>query len=332
MTPTKLSESDKQEILKLYHLPGESTSTLSARYHVSPTTITRILKSGLSEQEYEAIVQQKRTPRSQSLVLESSSEPPSAMAEQTELPLEIATPVSPVEKPSQEPREEPSPSLPDPSSTSRRHRKRSSAAVNGVEATSTPEASPAVEISEATAPINLKPITLKKPAEPAAKDLAEGVDLLKGEEFIDELEDEEDLDDLEDDLEDEDEDGDEDLSDEEEEAQLLASIKLHSTTQIQVLPLSESDLPKTLYLVIDRAAELITQPLREFGDLGQIPVEEVQEKTLPIFDNHRVARRFSKKTQRVVKVPDGKVLHKVSSYLQAKGITRLLIDGQVFSL
>jgi hypothetical protein len=36
--------------------------------------------------------------------------------------------------------------------------------------------------------------------------------------------------------------------------------------------------------------------------------------------------------QRVVKVPDSKVITKVSGYLQAKGITRLLIDGQVYSL
>jgi hypothetical protein len=84
--------------------------------------------------------------------------------------------------------------------------------------------------------------------------------------------------------------------------------------------------------VVDRASELITRPLRDFAELGQIPSEEVQAKTLPIFDNHRVARRFSRRMQRVVKVPDSKVITKVSGYLQAKGITRLLIDGQVYSL
>ncbi|HAZ49781.1 MAG TPA: hypothetical protein DDW76_37385 [Cyanobacteria bacterium UBA11369] len=84
--------------------------------------------------------------------------------------------------------------------------------------------------------------------------------------------------------------------------------------------------------MVDRAAELVVKPLKDFADLGLIPTEEVQERTLPVFDNHRVARRFSNRTQRVIKVPDGKMLQKVGDHLKAKGITRLLIDGQVYSL
>ncbi len=99
-----------------------------------------------------------------------------------------------------------------------------------------------------------------------------------------------------------------------------------------MLPLSEASLPKICYLVVDRSAELVARPLREFSDLGRIPVEEVQQKTLPIFDNHRVAKRFSNRSQRVIKVPDGQMLQKTCSHLKAKGITRLLIDGQVYSL
>jgi hypothetical protein len=102
---------------------------------------------------------------------------------------------------------------------------------------------------------------------------------------------------------------------------------------VQVLPLAEASLPRTCYLVVDRSAELIARPLKEFGDLGQIPEAETLEKTLPIFDNHRIAKRYSNpRTQRVIKLPDGQVLQKTSSHLQAKGITRLLIDGQVYAL
>ena len=96
--------------------------------------------------------------------------------------------------------------------------------------------------------------------------------------------------------------------------------------------LTEAVLPKTCYLVVDKFTELVTRPLIAFGELGQIPVEESQEKTLPVFDNHRVAHRFSARNQRVLKVPDGRMLQKTTVYLQAKGITRLLIDGQVYKL
>jgi len=141
-----------------------------------------------------------------------------------------------------------------------------------------------------------------------------------------------------DDLEDDDLDDDlyedeEDFEDEDYEApKPLVTRRSNGEASVQVLPLSVANLPKTCYLVIDRSAELITRPLKDFGDLGLIPSLENQQKTLPIFDNHRVAKRFSTKRDRVIKVPDSQMLHKASSHLQAKGITRLLIDGQVYSL
>ena len=101
---------------------------------------------------------------------------------------------------------------------------------------------------------------------------------------------------------------------------------------IQILPLSQAALPRTCYLVIDRSAELIVKPLADFADLGTIPETEVRQRTLPVFDNHRIAKRFSHRRERVIKVPDGRMLQKTSSHLQDKGITLLLIDGQIYSL
>jgi hypothetical protein len=86
-------------------------------------------------------------------------------------------------------------------------------------------------------------------------------------------------------------------------------------------------------VVVERtSSELVVLPLRTFAELGQIPEEEGESRTLPVFENHNVARRFSRRNQRVVKVPDGTLLQTTSAYLKAKGITRLFIDGQVFSL
>ncbi|TAF01354.1 MAG: hypothetical protein EAZ79_00170 [Oscillatoriales cyanobacterium] len=148
--------------------------------------------------------------------------------------------------------------------------------------------------------------------------------MLSGEDFSDFDEDEgDDEDEDEDDL---DDDFDEDLEDEDSlfEGSLLGSMsgessELRAIGPIQVLPLSEASVPKICYLVVDRAAELI-------------PAAEIREKTLPVFDNHRVARRFSTRNQRVFKIPDGRLLQKAAPYLLAKGITRLLIEGQVYSI
>lgn len=129
-----------------------------------------------------------------------------------------------------------------------------------------------------------------------------------------------------------DDDEDEDEDEDDEDSIDLPKPKLQSTVTLSVMPLAEAVLPKPCYLVVDMRSELITRPLSDFADLGQIPSDEEKAKTLPVFDNHRVARRFSRNKQRVIKVPDGDLITRTSPYLQAKGITRLLIDGQVFDL
>ena len=49
MSPKKLIDDDKQEILNLYRQTSETTSTLAHRYGVSSSTISRFLKNTLSD-------------------------------------------------------------------------------------------------------------------------------------------------------------------------------------------------------------------------------------------------------------------------------------------
>ena len=144
-----------------------------------------------------------------------------------------------------------------------------------------------------------------------------------------ESEDDEDEDDDEDDFE-----GLEDDGDDDDDGGFLSGsdLQLKSESLVEVMPFADAVLPKTCYLVIDRTAELVTRPLKDFGELGQIPEAETQARTLPIFDNHRIARRFSHRNQRIIKVPDADMLKKTSLQLSAKGITRLLVNGHIYSL
>lgn len=286
MSPRKLTSSNKEEILDLYRNSQATTSTLADRYGVSSSTISRFLKSNLSEPEYEELIQQKRLGRTsgrQELPETRSPKPPKPIKKQ--LPEKSSSTSLDVEVPAQKP-------------------------------------TPA---DEATA----KPVEKPTPAESEPESQAdffeenEGVNVATLQEMLGE-----DLAEL-----DEDEEvlpGDEDEW--EDEIQVSADLVPSESTSLQVLPLSEASFPKTCYLVVDRGADLITPPLREFADLGNIPVAENQQKTLPVFDNQRVARRFSNRFQRVIKVPDGRLLEQTSSHLEAKGITRLLIDGKVYSL
>lgn len=318
MAPKKLSESDKQEILDRYRHSDETTVTLAAHYGVSTSTISRILKQSLPEDAYESLVQQKRGgPRVQheQELLPGILSPGSVELSPTDLFDDSET--EPVFE----------------SKPQRRQRKRSAAGSISAEQL----AASAAHLSQLEFAPSLKKLTaFDSQPEPILP--TQEVTLAPAEEFADleeeeeleedDLEDLDDLDDLEDDLEDDefDESG---LTDE---LASLDPIQLQRTGQLQILPLTEAPIPRTCYVVVDRSSELITRPLKDFAELGQVRTEEIQEKTLPIFDNHRVAKRFLRRMQRIVKVPDGRVFQKVKPYLQAKGITHLLIDGQVYSL
>ena len=323
MAPSKLSATDKRDIIELYRQPGETTSTIAERYGVSGSTISRVLKSTLPDDEYGALIQQKRLtvdkpqPQVDKPQIDSSrqledtpSKPDTGVANQTTDGASVEKTVIPPPK---------------IRGLSKRPRSRSVAAAEAEEtSTQLPllnmAASPLTESSTPEASIDYA-LT--------SADFSVAVDetlVATGLDDVDQLDPDDDYgDDLENDdsLEDELEDWEEDEE--------IAPPKLQHEA-LQIVPLTEAHLPSPCYLVVDRLAELITRPLRDFGELGQIPETNVQSRTLPVFDNHRVARRFSRRNQRVVKVPNGSILQKTSYYLQEKGITHLLVDGRIYSL
>ncbi len=349
MTPTKLSDSDKREILRLYRQSEENTITLAKRYGVSSSTVRRILQSALSESEYEFLVQQKQKRLSDRT---SVSEPTEANAESSLVDRET----DPVDIPLSESVPVPQ-SVPNSRPTIRNRSLSAAQPVADLEIRGTLQSDLDVSDLPDAETIYVAPRSDRAVATGELQPILPEAGLLAGEDFSD-FDEDEDEDEDEDDL---DDDFDEDLEDEDSlfEGSLLGSIssgesilfvgvapvgagfpsdrfananELRATGLIQVLPLSEASLPKICYLVVDQAAELITRPLKAFGELGQIPVAEIREKTLPVFDNQRVARRFATRNQRVFKIPDGRMLQKAGPYLLAKGITRLLIDGQVYSV
>lgn len=361
MPPTKLTDSDKQKILALYRQSDETTISLAQQFSVSTSTISRILKQSLSEAEYDALIQKKRTAGSSKSEREAAVDLP-ALGEGVASLESLETDPQPPQPDvfSAVPQAvEPDVAEPDAAEAGsalrggRRQRRRSGSAIPEPSKLSTVAPPVLAKKKQAGQEGAIAPAksAFSADAEPADEDSAEPIvaeleaverDILKHEGVFTDIdeEDDEDLDDedLTDDLDDDlDEDG---LDDEDDDGSLIdAAVELddltgglHSNMPLHIAPLSEAKLPKSCYLVVDRASDLVTRPLKDFAGLGLIPNDQEEERTLPVFDNHRVAKRYVRRMQRVVKVPDGQVFLKASPYLQAKGITRLLIDGRVYSL
>ncbi len=273
---------------------------------MSSSTISRFLKSHLSESEYEELIQQKRLARTH------KSSPKTSQVKKDKEKLKSSEPkVTPSkEKPkSSEPEVTPSTEIPSISPP----------------VVATTEIEDNTVIPQTPAKIKSRRPIIKESLPPEEEeDEDDVVDVVTLGEMLGE-----DIDELDEDEDEEDYDDDWDTETDEDITYPHANI---DKLNIQILPLTDASFPRTCYLVIDRASELITRPLEDFADLGTIPKSEIQQTTLPVFDNHRVAKRFSHRRERIIKVPDGRMLQKTSSYLEAKGITRILIDGQVYSV
>lgn len=356
MTPSKLSETDKRDIVNLYKQAGETTATLADRYGVSSSTVSRILRSGLSTEEYETLVQQKRTARFQSTASASQNGDETTITAQVqqqptahmtgESTASEQEPDIPVNQQSSENGTD-SPEKP----VRQRHIRKRTAPIDQSEFESATDDRQLELINNdeqhktefqpepVSSAVNIPEEVLHEEfSEQSQQQLSTFLND-EFENFADDDDDDDDDDFVDDDLDDFEE---EDFDSFEDEADIEApdgQIQNRDKqppieADLQILPFAKAAIPRTCYVVVDRTAELITRPLKAFRELGRIPEEEILARTLPIFDNHRVAKRFSnqKQNQRIIKVPDGRLLHKVKPYLQAKGITRLLIDGQVYAL
>ncbi len=344
MSPTKLTEADKQAIARAYRDPQETTTTLAQRFGVSNSTISRLLKSAFSTEEYDTLVEQKkrsrRTPaKSANPSLQPDGAPSSNLAN--------AETESLVGEP-QEPAPPPDEDRDTPPARKKRTRRRATTktAAPAPEALSHQnEASDDIGISQLSFEVGMTDTSTAAneagPAENAAdndeiatptiddpQSWLDGAPVASGDDDYDTPADSiwnEDLD--------EDEWDEDDREDDREENFIEPQLESPEEEIVEILPLSAASFPRICYLVVDRAGELIVKPLEEFRDLGRLPDAEFQEKTLVVFDNHKVARRYSNnRTQRVVKIPDGRLLYKTSTHLHRKGITRLLMDGCVYDL
>ena len=174
-------------------------------------------------------------------------------------------------------------------------------------------------------------------AELADAELDEALDDDLDDEFGDDLEDDDLDDDLDDDEVQDDEGHDDDLGDGGELAggsadRGLSRAMAAGLDPVNCLPLALAELPASVYLLVDKTVELEARPLSQFSELGQLPPGEEERQALHVFVNPRQAKRQCGRNQRVIKIPDARLLERTAPYLIAQGISRVVIENGLYSL
>ena len=97
-------------------------------------------------------------------------------------------------------------------------------------------------------------------------------------------------------------------------------------------PIAPGVLPDSVYMLVDKVVELDPRPLSDFPELGSLDPADQERQAICLFASPRTAKRQCGRNQRVIRVPDTSVFTRTSSYLLARGITRLVLEGSLIAL
>lgn len=96
--------------------------------------------------------------------------------------------------------------------------------------------------------------------------------------------------------------------------------------------ISETVLPKVVYMIVDNKIELETKLLKDYSDWQFLSQSELNRKTIEVYFDIIIAKRFCNKEQKVIKVPNTKVFSIVAPLLVSRGISRIVCPDKLIAL
>ena len=105
-----------------------------------------------------------------------------------------------------------------------------------------------------------------------------------------------------------------------------------SRKELSSVPISDVNLPKIVYMIVDKKIELEIKLLKDFPAWGFLPKDDLKRKTIEIYLDLKLAKRFCNKEQKVIKVPNTNVFKIAAPFLISKGISRIVSDDKLIAL
>ena len=85
-------------------------------------------------------------------------------------------------------------------------------------------------------------------------------------------------------------------------------------------------------MIVDKNSELQTKLIKDCPDWQFLSEDELLRKTIEIYLDLKVAKRFCNKEEKVIKVPNTEVFKIASPILLSKGISRIVLLDKLISL
>ena len=85
-------------------------------------------------------------------------------------------------------------------------------------------------------------------------------------------------------------------------------------------------------MIVNKNIELEIKVLRDYPDWHFLPEDDLNRKTIQIFNELKIAKRDCTRDQKVLKVPNTDVFKITARILISKGITRIVNEDKLISL
>ena len=102
--------------------------------------------------------------------------------------------------------------------------------------------------------------------------------------------------------------------------------------ELSSVPISDVDLPNIVYMIVDKKIELEIKLLKDYPEWDFLPTDDLNRKTIEIYLDLKIAKRFCNKEQKVIKVPNSNIFKIVAPILISKGISRIVSSDKLISL
>ena len=105
-----------------------------------------------------------------------------------------------------------------------------------------------------------------------------------------------------------------------------------SRKELSSVPLADLDLPKIVYMIVDKKIELEIKLLKDFPNWEFLPEDDLKRKTIEIFFDLNIAKKSCTKEQKVLKVPNTDVFRIAAPVLLSRGISRIVCAEHLIAL
>ena len=115
-------------------------------------------------------------------------------------------------------------------------------------------------------------------------------------------------------------------------APLNLEIDVEQQKDLSSISIKEVELPKIVYMVVDKQVELETRLLKDYVEWNFLPEKDLNRNTIQIFYDLKTAKRSTKKDQKVIKVPNSDVFKIAAPILLSRGISRIVSSEVLIAL